>query len=82
MSVHATAPRDSGSPDQHLTVEGVRLRYRDEGQGPAVLLVHGWTLDLEMWEAQVAAWRDAFRLVRLDRRGHGLSGERAVPGRD
>ena len=28
------------------------------------------------------AWRDAFRVVRIDRRGHGLSGERAAAGRD
>jgi len=82
MSSRATAPRDSGSPDHYLTVEGVRLRYRDAGQGPPVLLVHGWTLDLEMWEPQVAAWRDTFRVVRIDRRGHGLSGERVAPGRD
>jgi 3-oxoadipate enol-lactonase len=39
-----------------------------------LLLVHGWTLDLHMWDPQVAALRDSFRLVRLDRRGHGLSG--------
>jgi 3-oxoadipate enol-lactonase len=60
--------------DRYCDVEGVRLRYRDEGAGPAVILVHGWTLDLEMWEPQVAALAGDFRLVRLDRRGHGLSG--------
>ncbi len=60
--------------DRYCEVEGARLRYRDEGAGPAVILVHGWTLDLEMWEPQVAALRRDFRLVRLDRRGHGLSG--------
>lgn len=59
--------------DRYCHVGGVRLRYRDEGTGPCVLLVHGWTLDLEMWEPQVAALRRDFRLVRLDRRGHGLS---------
>ena len=47
--------------DQYLQVEEVRLRYRDEGAGPALLLVHGWTLDLEMWDPQVAGLRDAFR---------------------
>jgi len=75
----ASAAETLHPPDRYLDVEGgVRLRYRDEGQGPAVLLVHGWTLDLEMWDAQVEAWRDSFRLVRLDRRGHGLSGERGT----
>lgn len=60
--------------DRYVTVEGARLRYRDEGAGPAVILVHGWTLDLEMWDPQVAALGDTFRLVRFDRRGFGLSG--------
>jgi pimeloyl-ACP methyl ester carboxylesterase len=59
--------------DHYLTTDGARLRYRDEGSGPPVLMVHGWTLDLEMWEPQVEALRDSFRLVRFDRRGFGLS---------
>lgn len=59
--------------DRYLTTDGARLRYRDAGRGPPVLMVHGWTLDLEMWEPQVAALRDAFRLIRFDRRGFGLS---------
>lgn len=59
--------------DRFLPLAGARLRYRDTGRGPAVLLLHGWTLDLDMWEPQAAALADAFRLVRLDRRGFGLS---------
>jgi 3-oxoadipate enol-lactonase len=38
-----------------------------------VLLVHGWTLDLDMWEPQATALSARFRVVRLDRRGFGLS---------
>ncbi len=59
--------------DRYLPVTGALLRYRDEGRGPAVLLIHGWTLDLDMWEPQVAALGGAWRLIRLDRRGFGLS---------
>jgi pimeloyl-ACP methyl ester carboxylesterase len=62
--------------DQYFVTDGARLRYRDEGHGPPLLMVHGWTLDLEMWEPQVAALRDEFRVVRLDRRGFGLSSGR------
>lgn len=57
--------------DRYLDVQGARLRYRDEGRGPAVILLHGWTLDLEMWDPQVADLRNEFRLVRFDRRGSG-----------
>lgn len=66
-------PPSSATPDLYLPVAGALLRYRDEGSGPAVLLIHGWTLDLDMWEPQVAGLRDSFRLVRFDRRGFGLS---------
>ena len=59
--------------DPYLETNGVRLRYRDEGQGRAVLLVHGWTLDLDMWGDQAATLAAQFRVVRLDRRGFGLS---------
>ena len=68
--------------DNFLSIDGTRLRYRDEGRGPVVLLVHGWTLDLEMWDPQVSALHDAFRLIRLDRRGHGLSEGCSTPERD
>ncbi|MGO9267958.1 MAG: alpha/beta fold hydrolase [Candidatus Binataceae bacterium] len=61
------------SQDLYIETNGARLRYRDEGRGPAVVLVHGWTLDLDMWEAQAAALTSSFRVIRLDRRGFGLS---------
>lgn len=65
--------------DHELRLGEARLRYRDEGAGRPVVFVHGWTLDLEAWEPQAAALAGAFRVVRYDRRGFGLSdGE---PGR-
>jgi 3-oxoadipate enol-lactonase len=55
-----------------LPVPGARLRYRDQGAGRAVVLVHGWTLDLDMWEPQ-APLAAELRLLSYDRRGFGLS---------
>lgn len=68
--------------DRYFSTDGARLRYRDEGSGPAVLMVHGWTLDLEMWEPQLASLGNAFRLVRFDRRGFGLSSGRPSGAHD
>src|SRR5687768_4226802 len=55
-----------------LPVSGARLRYRDEGAGRAVVLVHGWTLDLDMWAPQ-APLATHLRVLSYDRRGFGLS---------
>ncbi len=59
--------------DRFFKRDDVRLRYRDDGTGPAVMLLHGWTLDLQMWDLQARALCDRFRVIRLDRRGFGLS---------
>jgi pimeloyl-ACP methyl ester carboxylesterase len=56
-----------------LEVDGARLRFCDEGHGFAIVLIHGWGLDLGMWQPQVDLWRERFRVVRFDRRGFGLS---------
>jgi pimeloyl-ACP methyl ester carboxylesterase len=62
--------------DRFLEVTGARLRYRDAGSGPAIVLIHGWTLDLDMWEPQVGDLSRTFRVIRFDRRGYGLSSGR------
>lgn len=38
-----------------------------------VVFVHGWTVDLDVWNPQAAALRHSMRVIRLDRRGFGLS---------
>ena len=66
--------------DRWLDRPGARLRWRDGGQGPTLLLLHGWALDLTLFEPFVAAARTSLRLVRFDRRGYGRSsGEPALP---
>jgi pimeloyl-ACP methyl ester carboxylesterase len=57
---------------RELEVNGARLRYHDDGAGRPVVLVHGWTLDLEMWEPQMPL-AGALRVVCYDRRGFGQS---------
>jgi pimeloyl-ACP methyl ester carboxylesterase len=68
--------------DSYLLTDGARLRYRDEGRGSVVIFIHGWTLDLDMWEPQAAMLSGAYRVVRLDRRGHGLSSGRPSLSQD
>jgi pimeloyl-ACP methyl ester carboxylesterase len=60
-------------PCRFLEAGDARLCYRDDGSGPALVLVHGWLLDSTIWTAQVKAWSPRFRVLRLDRRGFGQS---------
>lgn len=63
-----------GSPlNQFIEVRGARLRVRIAGDGPAVMLVHGWAIDLDMWTPQFAALAGRYRLIAFDRRGFGYS---------
>src|SRR5476651_2094219 len=59
--------------ERFMPAPGARLRFRDEGHGFPIVFIHGWTLDLEMWNPQATALRDTFRIVRMDRRGFGAS---------
>jgi pimeloyl-ACP methyl ester carboxylesterase len=60
-------------PDHFLDTRGVRIRFRTAGTGPPVVFVHGWALDLDMWEPQFETLSDRFRVIAFDRRGFGLS---------
>ncbi len=65
--------------DRNFLSGDARLRLCDEGAGPAVVFIHGWTLDLDAWEPQAVALAASYRVVRYDRRGFGLS--EGTPGR-
>ena len=61
-------------PSQFVEIDGVRMHYRDEGEGPVVILLHANYSSLFMWEPWVAALRDRYRVIRLDLPAHGLTG--------
>lgn len=43
------------------------------GSGPALVLLHGWGLNLRIWDGLAAALRDRFRIIAVDLPGHGRS---------
>lgn len=57
-----------------IDVDGGRLYYEVDGDGPAVMLIHGGVfLDLRMWEPQIVAISEQYTVVRFDLRGYGRS---------
>ncbi|CAA0106806.1 3-oxoadipate enol-lactonase 2 [Halioglobus japonicus] len=67
-------------------VNGAQLHYEMVGDGPALVLIHGNTLDIRMWDEQVAAFAERYRVIRYDMRGFGRSappsGEPYTPADD
>jgi 3-oxoadipate enol-lactonase len=57
---------DDGCP-LNVTVEG-------QDNAPVLMLSNSLGTDLHMWDPQVKAFTEKFRVVRYDRRGHGKSG--------
>lgn len=54
----------------------IELYYEDHGDGPAVLLIHGFPLNGASFEKQTAALLGAgFRVLTYDRRGFGKSSQ-------
>jgi len=52
---------------------GIGIRYEIEGRGPWLVMSHSLACDLTMWNAQTAVFRDHFKILRFDTRGHGGS---------
>ena len=56
------------------TRDGTKLYVKDWGSGPAVVLIHGWPLSSDSWDAQAFALANAgYRVIAYDRRGFGRS---------
>jgi 3-oxoadipate enol-lactonase len=60
-------------------VNGLKIAYREQGQGPRVLLLlHGFPLNSKMWQPQLDGLADVARVLAPDMRGFGES--EAIPG--
>jgi pimeloyl-ACP methyl ester carboxylesterase len=58
----------------HENDSPIELYYEDHGNGPAVVLLHGWPVDSRSWEPQVHPLLEAgYRVITYDRRGFGRS---------
>ena len=56
------------------TRDGTNLYVKDWGSGRPVVLIHGWPLNADSWDAQAVALAEAgFRAIAYDRRGFGRS---------
>lgn len=66
--------RYAGPTSRFITIDGVRMHYRDEGSGPVLVLLHANFSNLIDWDPWVEALKDRYRIVRFDMSSHGLTG--------
>ena len=64
----------------NATINGVNLHYADQGpaDGPTLVFANSLGTDLRVWDALLPHLPSGLRIVRYDKRGHGLS--QTTPG--
>jgi pimeloyl-ACP methyl ester carboxylesterase len=68
----------ASAADEFFDSNGVKIRYVAEGQGEAIVLIHGWMGDSSMWGQDATGHTkltppDGYLVIALDCRGHGQS---------
>ena len=61
--------------DHHVRNDGATINYEVDGpvDGPVLLLINSIGSTREMWARQMPALTSAWRVIRYDARGHGVS---------
>jgi pimeloyl-ACP methyl ester carboxylesterase len=60
-------------PLDHVSIHGHDMAYRKEGEGPALLLLHGIAGSSRTWRDVIPRLTDRFTVIAPDRIGHGQS---------
>ncbi|GAB3009548.1 alpha/beta hydrolase [Amycolatopsis acidiphila] len=55
------------------TVNGIRMHYRRAGEGPPVVLLHGWPQTSYCWHKVFGALAETYTVIAPDLRGYGLT---------
>lgn len=64
----------ANSQDRFIEIAGIEVAYRDEGAGPAILLIHGSASNLRSFDRVAELLTQKFRVIRYDVPPFGLSG--------
>lgn len=57
-----------------IIANNLNISYLEVGGGPALLLLHGFSLDHTLWENQIKDLEKKYRIIVPDLRGSGLTG--------
>ena len=74
-SFEELAPKYAASPSSFIEVKGIKIHYRDQGQGYPIVLIHGTGASLHTWDAWTEELIKTYRVIRLDLPAYGLTGK-------
>jgi pimeloyl-ACP methyl ester carboxylesterase len=71
----ATAQPKTLQPESRFAkLDGARVHYVSYGKGDeALVLIHGWTQNIDAWRDQIPEFAKHYRVIALDLPGHGKS---------
>jgi len=64
---------ENHAPGRIVDLDGRRTHYVEAGQGPPVILIHGFNHDLNTWNANIDAFSRCFKVYAVDLWGSGFS---------
>jgi len=70
----AKTDKSTAAESRWTTLDGARIHYVNYGKGSeALVLIHGWTCNLDNWRDQFSDFAKRNRVIAIDLPGHGQS---------
>jgi pimeloyl-ACP methyl ester carboxylesterase len=76
LSVAELRKKYQDAQSRYMTIKGVEIHYKDEGQrkAPVLFMVHGSQSSVRTWDRITRLLKGRYRVIRFDIPGYGLSG--------
>ena len=63
----------------NIDIDGLKINYRDEGEGPLLILLHGWGSNVDLFDGIFKFASKKYHVVGMDMPGFGKSEEPKEP---
>ena len=70
---HSGPVPDAPTGARFVEVDDLRVRYSDDGQGPVVVLIHGYSSSLDIWQPVARRLQKKHRVIAIDLKGFGYT---------
>jgi len=64
--------------EKYISIAGYKIRFKEQGNGHPLILLHGLGSSLEWWDYNIEALSQKYRVIALDFPGFGLSSKSEV----